>query len=87
MRGLRFHIGRRPSRHGIVGLVVAARESARPEDLRTNPPTVKNIATSGSGEAAGIQAGDTLLELDGKLVATSSSFAHEITTKVKMNPA
>jgi S1-C subfamily serine protease len=67
--------------HGIVGLVVA-----RPEDLRTNPPTVKNIATGGSEEAAGIQAGDTLLELDGKLVATSSSFAHEITTKVKMNP-
>jgi hypothetical protein len=68
-------------RHGIVGLAVAT-----PEDLRTNPPTVKNIATSGSEEVAGRQVCDTLLELDGKLVATSSSFTHEITTKVKMNP-
>ena len=65
-------------RHGIIGLVVAAPDSSKPEDSQTNPPTVKNVVTGGAGEAAGIQTGDTLLELDGKPVATAASFAHAI---------
>jgi hypothetical protein len=65
-------------RHGIVGLVVAAADSAKPEGAQTNPPTVKTVVSGGAGEAAGIQPGDTLLELDGKAVATAASFAQEI---------
>ena len=65
-------------RHGIAGLEVAAADSAKPEDSQTNPPTVKKIVTGGAGEAAGIQPGDTLLESDGKPVATAASFAQEI---------
>jgi len=65
-------------RHGIAGLEVAAADSAKPEDLQTNPPTIKNVVTGGAGEAAGIQPGDAVLELDGKPVATAASFAHEI---------
>src|SRR6266851_3779099 len=48
-------------RHGIAGLVVAAADSAKPEDSQTNPPTVKNVVSGGAGEAAGVQTGDTLL--------------------------
>jgi uncharacterized protein len=65
-------------RHGIAGLVVAAPDSSKPEDSETNPPTVKNVVTGGAGEAAGILPGDTLLELDGKPLATAASFAQEI---------
>jgi membrane-associated protease RseP (regulator of RpoE activity) len=65
-------------RHGIAGLEVAAADSSKPEDSQTNPPTVKKIVTGGAGEAAGIQPGDTLLESDGKPVATAASFAQEI---------
>jgi alpha-beta hydrolase superfamily lysophospholipase len=65
-------------RHGIAGLIVGAADSAKPEDSQTNPPTVKNVVTGGPGEAAGILIGDTLLELDGKPVATAASFAQEI---------
>jgi uncharacterized protein len=65
-------------RHGITGLVVAAADGATPEDSHTNPPTVKGVVTGGPGDAAGIQSGDTLLELDGKPVATSASFAQEV---------
>jgi hypothetical protein len=65
-------------RHGIAGLEVAAADSAKPEDSQANPPTIKNVVTGGAGEAAGIQPGDAVLELDGKPVATAASFAHEI---------
>ena len=65
-------------RHGIVGLVVSAADSSKPEDPEMNPPTVKSVVTGGPGEAAGIQIGDTLLEIDGKPVATAASIAQEI---------
>jgi membrane-associated protease RseP (regulator of RpoE activity) len=65
-------------RHGIAGMVLVAVDSAKPEDSQTNPPTVKNVVIGGAGEAAGIQPGDTLLELDGKPVVTAASFAQEI---------
>jgi len=64
-------------RHGIIGLVVAAPDSSKPEDSQTNPPTVKNVVTGGAGEAAGIRTGNTLLELDGKPVATAERSARE----------
>ena len=65
-------------RHGIAGLVVAAADSSKPEDSETNPPTVKSVVTGGAAEAAGIQIGDTLLEIDGKPAATAASIAQEI---------
>jgi len=65
-------------RHGVAGLVVTAADSAKPEDAQTNPPIVKTVVSGGAGEAAGIKPGDTLLELDGKPVATAASFAQEI---------
>ncbi len=67
-------------RHGIAGLVVIAPDSSRPEDSQTNPPTVKEVVTGEAGEAAGILPGDTLLELDGKPLATAAGFAQEIGT-------
>jgi pimeloyl-ACP methyl ester carboxylesterase len=65
-------------RHAIAGLVVAGADSAKPENPQKNPPTVKNVVPGGAGESAGIQPGDTLLELDGKQIAASASFAQEI---------
>lgn len=65
-------------RHAIAGLAVAGADSAKPENPQKNPPTVKNVVPGGAGEAAGIQPGDTLLELDGKQIAASASFAQEI---------
>lgn len=64
-------------RHGVIGLVVAA-DSARPEDPKTNPPTVRTTVSGGSGEAAGIQPGDILLELDSLPVASAADFARRI---------
>jgi len=65
-------------RHGIAGLVVAATDSAKLDDPQTNPPTVKTVVPGGAGEAAGIQPGDRVLELDSKPVSTSISFAQGI---------
>ena len=65
-------------RHGLVGLVVSAADSSKPEYPEMNPPTVKSVVTGGPGEAAGIQIGDRLLEIDGKPVANAASFAQEI---------
>ena len=65
-------------RRGIAGLIVAGADSAKPENALTNPPTVKSVVRGGAGEAAGIEASDTLVELDGKQIGSSASFAQEI---------
>lgn len=65
-------------RHGVVGLVLAAADSAKPEDAQKNPPTVKTVIPGGAGEAAGIQPGDSPRELDGQPVASSADFALRI---------
>jgi pimeloyl-ACP methyl ester carboxylesterase len=65
-------------RHGVIGLVVMAADSAKPENPRTNPPTVKTIAPGGSGEAAGIRPGDILVELNGQPIASAADFALRI---------
>jgi pimeloyl-ACP methyl ester carboxylesterase len=65
-------------RHAVIGLQVAPPNLDKPEDTATNPPTVKAVAAGGAGEAAGIQAGDVLVELDSEPVTTSADFAHKI---------
>jgi S1-C subfamily serine protease len=65
-------------RHGVIGLVVGAADSAKPESPLTNPPTVKTIVPGGSGEAAGIQPGDILVELNGQPIASAADFALRI---------
>jgi len=65
-------------RHGIAGLVVGPADSSKPPDRQTNPPTVQTVVKGGASEAAGLQPGDTIVELDGKAVANSVSFAQEV---------
>lgn len=65
-------------RHGVIGLVVVAADSAKPDDPQTNPPIVRTVVSGGSGEAVGIQSGDILLELDGQPVASAADFALRI---------
>ena len=65
-------------RHGVIGLVVAAMDSSRPENPVTNPPTVRAVVSGGPGETAGIQPGDILLDLDGQRVAGAADFAQAI---------
>src|SRR5258708_4114801 len=65
-------------RHGVIGLLVVAADSAKPDDPQTNPPIVRTVVSGGSGEAAGIQPGDILLELDGQPVASAADFALRI---------
>jgi uncharacterized protein len=62
-------------RHGVIGLVVVAADSAKPENPQTNPLTVKAVVPGGSGEAAGIQPGDILVELNGQPIASAADFA------------
>ena len=65
-------------RHAVIGLAVAAADPARPEEPKTNPPTVKTVLPDSAGEAAGIQAGDVLLKLNGAPVQSSTAFARDI---------
>jgi alpha-beta hydrolase superfamily lysophospholipase len=65
-------------RHGVIGLVLAAADSGKPEDPQSNPPTIKTVIPGGAGEAAGIQPGDSPTELDGQPVASSADFALRI---------
>jgi len=65
-------------RHGVIGLAVAAPDASHPEDLKTNPPTVKTVVPGSAGEAAGIQAGDILREVDGAPITSSTDFAARI---------
>jgi pimeloyl-ACP methyl ester carboxylesterase len=62
-------------RRGVIGLVVVAADTAKPEDPQTNPPTVKTVVPGGAAAAAGIQAGDILRELNGQPVSGSAEFA------------
>ncbi len=62
-------------RHGVIGLAVTPADITKPEDPKTNPPTVKTVVSGGAGEAAGIEAGDVLQEVNGERVASSADFA------------
>ncbi|HXN99813.1 MAG TPA: PDZ domain-containing protein [Candidatus Acidoferrales bacterium] len=62
-------------RHGVIGLVIVAADTAKPEDPQTNPPTVKTVVPGGAAAAAGIQPGDILRELNGQPVSGSAEFA------------
>jgi len=65
-------------RHGVIGLVVTPRDTSKPEDRATNPLTVKSAIAGGAGEAAGIQAGDVIREVDGAPVRGSADFVRLI---------
>ncbi len=65
-------------RHGVIGLTVSPPDITKPEDPKANPPTVKAVAPGSAADAAGIQAGDILRELDGTPVASSTDFASRI---------
>jgi len=65
-------------RHGVIGLAVAPPDTTKPDDVHTNPPTVKTVAPGSAGEAAGILPGDIPLELDGARVTSSTEFAARI---------
>jgi pimeloyl-ACP methyl ester carboxylesterase len=62
-------------RHGVIGLTVAAPDAARPEDPRTNPPTIAAVAPASAAEVADIRVGDVLRNLDGTSIESSSDFA------------
>jgi uncharacterized protein len=61
-------------RHGVIGLTVGPMDNTRPEDPKTNPSTVRAVAPGSAGEAAGIQAGDVVRQVDGLPVKTSPDF-------------
>ena len=65
-------------RHGIAGLVVAPADSSKSSYRQANPPTVQTVVKGGAGEAAGLQTGGAIVELDGKPVANSAGFALEV---------
>ncbi len=69
-------------RHGVIGLAVGAAKTGEPEDAKTNPITVKTVVPGGAGEAAGIQVGDILQEVDGVPVPTSSDFVRIIGSRL-----
>lgn len=61
-------------RHGVIGLAVGPSNEKAPEDPHANPLTVKAVSAGGAGEAAGIQAGDVIREVDGLSVDNSADF-------------
>jgi len=65
-------------RHGVIGLAVLVADRSKPEDPETNPPTVGSVAAGGAGEAAGIQKGDILNELDGQRVTSTTDFVYRV---------
>ena len=65
-------------RHAVIGLVVVATDSSRPEDPATNPPMVRTVVSGGPGEAAGIEPSDILLDLDGQRITSAAAFAKAI---------
>jgi alpha-beta hydrolase superfamily lysophospholipase len=65
-------------RHGVIGLTLSPPDITKPEDPKTNPPTVKTVAPGSAGDAAGIQAGDILRQLDGAPVASTTDFVTRI---------
>lgn len=63
-------------RHGVIGLTLGPEDSKVPENPKTNPPTVLSVTVGGAGEAAGIQRGDVVTEVDTLPVNTSADFVH-----------
>lgn len=66
-------------RHGVIGLVVGARDLNEPEDPASNPPTVKKVLPGSAGESAHIQPGDELVSVDEQPVTSSTQFALMVT--------
>jgi len=66
------------SRHGVIGLALAAKDATHPEDINTNPPTVQTVTPGGAGDAAGIEAGDILRSLDTTPISSSADFTSRI---------
>jgi putative serine protease PepD len=66
-------------RHGVIGLVVGARDLNEPEDPASNPPTVKKVLPGSAGQSAHIQPGDELVSVDEQPVTSSTQFALMVT--------
>lgn len=69
-------------RHGVIGLTIAAPDLTKPEDPQTNPPTVKAVSPGSAGDAAGIQAGDILREIDGVQIISTADFVARVTRRL-----
>ena len=65
-------------RHGVIGLTLGPADSKAPENPKTNPPTVLSVAAGSAGEAAGIERGDAVSEVDAFPVDASSDFVRLI---------
>jgi alpha-beta hydrolase superfamily lysophospholipase len=65
-------------RHGVIGLTLKPADVSKSEDPESNPPTVADMATGGAAQAAGIQRGDVVKELDSERIASSVNFAYRI---------
>jgi pimeloyl-ACP methyl ester carboxylesterase len=65
-------------RHGVIGLAVVSADITKPANPQTNPLVVKTVVPGGAGEAAKIQPGDILNELDGQPAGTADEFAQRI---------
>jgi len=55
-------------RHGVIGVVVAPSDPAKPKDPKTNPPTAQTVLPGSSAQAAGIQPGDVLVSVDSQSI-------------------
>src|SRR5690348_10887913 len=69
-------------RHGVIGLAVGAVDTSKPEDAATNPLTIKTVIPGGAGDAAGIQTGDIVREIDGASVKSSADFVRTISRHI-----
>lgn len=65
-------------RHGVIGLEVVSKDVSQPPDATQNPLTVNQAVPGGAGEAAGIQAGDTIRAIDGTPVFRPGDFVEAI---------
>jgi S1-C subfamily serine protease len=65
-------------RHGVIGLVLAAKDPTHAESVKANPPTVQIVMPGGAGDAAGFKTGDIVRGLDGTPITSSADFAVRI---------
>jgi pimeloyl-ACP methyl ester carboxylesterase len=65
-------------RRGLLGLEVVSKDTSQPPDPKQNPLTVNRIIPDGAGEAAGIEAGDTVRAIDGAPVFRPGDFVDAI---------
>jgi pimeloyl-ACP methyl ester carboxylesterase len=65
-------------RRAVIGVTLGPADTSHPENVRTNPPSVKAVNPKGAGAAAGIQVGDVVRDIDGAAIQSSADFAARI---------